>query len=1127
MKSFYLAHRATYIAPLFLSICLCLGPGCTSTFAQATFSATSLPAVIPDPGNVSRTITVSGLSGTVATADEVQVNFNIAHDWLGDIEVGVTPPGGTEIVIVRKIGTSCYSNSDLVAGNTISIRQNAAGFIPNAQSIVVPAGTYLPTGCPPTYPVGSLASLVGASRNGDWTIRVSDLEAIIAGTLYSASITFYNVCVATPTVSIVAAPGNSITAGIPVTFTATPANGGATPAYQWKKNNVSVGTNSPTYMDNTLATGDVITVIMTSSEPCANLATATSNAITMTVCPLLNISVSNISACDGNNTTCTTDDTYTADVTVTYTSKPGSGTLYLTGAQIVGVPPFGNVGSIGATSQTFTGVIFRADGAAIGLTGTFSALPGCTLTNANAGTAPASCSDSPCSITNITLNDAGGCINPGNTTTAADDYFTSTVTVTFARAPGIGNLTLKRGATALATKLASQLSCVNTWTFSNVQMAADNAGVVLTAEFTGCNYTSGTLMTAPAPCSCVSPGFTTCPTAQSVNTTDNQCTASLIYSAAATGTPDPTYAYEFIGATTNSGFGTGSSATFNKGLTNVKITATNDCSSTTCQFTVTVLDNQPPILICPSPMTVSNTPGQCGRTVGYGHTLSDNCGAPTLTYSMSGVLTGNGSGSGSSTYFPVGTTTVVLTATDGANAPVQCTFTVKVNDTEAPNITCPGSILVSNDAGQCGAAVAYKNPVTSDNCGSAGLDHISGSLSGSFFPTGTTTVQWMATDAANNTKTCTFDITVSDTQPPSITCPAQQTRNADPGVCTALTTYPAPTVSDNCTATSPTVAYSFSGATLTPGYLAGTGSGSAFNKGITTVALRATDQNGLTRSCTFRVIVTDAQPPLITCPANQSVNTAATSCTSAPVTYATPTATDNCAPAPTLTRTSGPASGSTFPAGTTNVVWRATDASGRTATCSFSVTVTDNTPPVITCPESVSVSGAAAPCMVNVTYAPPTVSDNCGTPTVFLQSGLLSGSNFPAGTTVNVFRATDARGTTATCSFSVTVSCSGAADKGAADRGATQDAGTILDFSLSPNPAHQQVLVSLTALLETTGEMQLLVFDAQGRLYQQQALTAGTQSMLLPVEAWPSGLYWISVQADDTKVTKRLVVQRL
>jgi hypothetical protein len=87
----------------------------------------------------------------------------------------------------------------------------------------------------------------------------------------------------TPSVSIAADPGNSIAAGTPVTFTATPTDGGTAPSYQWKKNSNNVGTDSPTYMDNALADGDVISVEMTSNDPCANPAMATSNGITMEV----------------------------------------------------------------------------------------------------------------------------------------------------------------------------------------------------------------------------------------------------------------------------------------------------------------------------------------------------------------------------------------------------------------------------------------------------------------------------------------------------------------------------------------------------------------------------------------------------------------------------------------------------------------------------------------------------------------------------------------------------------------------------------------------------------------------------------------------------------------------------
>ncbi|MEK7257432.1 MAG: choice-of-anchor Q domain-containing protein, partial [Bacteroidota bacterium] len=54
---------------------------------------------------------------------------------------------------------------------------------------------------------------------------------------------------------------------------------------------------------------------------------------------IFDISAGNLSACDGNNTTCGTDDTYTADITVSFASIPATGTLALSGADIIGSPP--------------------------------------------------------------------------------------------------------------------------------------------------------------------------------------------------------------------------------------------------------------------------------------------------------------------------------------------------------------------------------------------------------------------------------------------------------------------------------------------------------------------------------------------------------------------------------------------------------------------------------------------------------------------------------------------------------------------------------------------------------------------------------------------------------------------
>jgi uncharacterized protein (TIGR02145 family) len=75
---------------------------------------------------------------------------------------------------------------------------------------------------------------------------------------------------------------NPVCAGASVTFTATPMNGGTSPAYQWKVNGVNVGTNSPVYSYIPL-NGDLVWCILTSSEVCTSSNPASSTQIQMVV----------------------------------------------------------------------------------------------------------------------------------------------------------------------------------------------------------------------------------------------------------------------------------------------------------------------------------------------------------------------------------------------------------------------------------------------------------------------------------------------------------------------------------------------------------------------------------------------------------------------------------------------------------------------------------------------------------------------------------------------------------------------------------------------------------------------------------------------------------------------------
>ncbi|MEP7166199.1 MAG: gliding motility-associated C-terminal domain-containing protein [Ferruginibacter sp.] len=128
--------------------------------------------------------------------------------------------------------------------------------------------------------------------NGD-VIRctlTSNANCVTGSSVNSNSITMVVSTSLTPSVTIVAS-ASSICAGTPVTFTATPVNGGSAPVYQWTKNSVNVGTNSAIYTNNALVNGDVIMCMLTSNVSCATGNSANSNTITMAVTATVTASI--------------------------------------------------------------------------------------------------------------------------------------------------------------------------------------------------------------------------------------------------------------------------------------------------------------------------------------------------------------------------------------------------------------------------------------------------------------------------------------------------------------------------------------------------------------------------------------------------------------------------------------------------------------------------------------------------------------------------------------------------------------------------------------------------------------------------------------------------------------------
>jgi hypothetical protein len=85
--------------------------------------------------------------------------------------------------------------------------------------------------------------------------------------------------------------GNPACAGTPVTYSASPLNGGDSPSYQWQLNGVNVGTNSPSLSLLDIQPGDEVSCLMTSSDPIMVGSPAISNSITMDVLSGLTTSV--------------------------------------------------------------------------------------------------------------------------------------------------------------------------------------------------------------------------------------------------------------------------------------------------------------------------------------------------------------------------------------------------------------------------------------------------------------------------------------------------------------------------------------------------------------------------------------------------------------------------------------------------------------------------------------------------------------------------------------------------------------------------------------------------------------------------------------------------------------------
>ncbi|HBG70006.1 MAG TPA: hypothetical protein DHV29_02935 [Bacteroidales bacterium] len=216
--------------------------------------------------------------------------------------------------------TSNTINTTVNANNPVSVTVAATATTICTGTSVTFTATPVNGGAAPVYtwylnsaPVGSNSSTYTnatlATGDAVYCVVTSNATCATGSPATSNTVTMTVNSSLPASVVISANPGSTICAGTSVTFTAVPTNGGVTPTYQWKVNATNVGANSPTYTSNTLATGQSVTCVMTSSEGCATGSPATSNAVVMTVNPTVAASVSISSSaatiCDGTSVTFT------------------------------------------------------------------------------------------------------------------------------------------------------------------------------------------------------------------------------------------------------------------------------------------------------------------------------------------------------------------------------------------------------------------------------------------------------------------------------------------------------------------------------------------------------------------------------------------------------------------------------------------------------------------------------------------------------------------------------------------------------------------------------------------------------------------------------------------------------
>ncbi len=288
-----------------------------------------------------------------------------------------------------------------------------------------------------------------------------------------------------------------------------------------------------------------------------------------------------------------------------------------------------------------------------------------------------------------------------------------------------------------------------------------------------------------------------------------------------------------------------------------------------------------------------------------------------------------------------GNYTLTYSASDGRGNAITKTRTVHVVDTTNPEI---GGIfapltLQTGPTGKANLPDYIVQAIRSDNVAVASVTQEP--IPGTAVAAGVTIVTLTAADAAANTKSVTFPVTVLDATAPQVSPPqggfTPTTLTTGDDATIALPDY------TGQAATSDNVAVFSTIQSPLPG--------TAMRFGLSTVTITVADNAGNSSTVNFPLIVLDGTKPDIAAPETgfipASVTTGAGGTVLLPNYIAQAVRSDN---VDVLDVTQAPTPGTALIAGTTTVTLVATDGAGNTRSTQFDLAVIDGTKPTITAP---------------------------------------------------------------------------------------------------------------------------------------------------------------------------------